>query len=305
MKFIPICYSVDKKYIRYLIVSIMSAEKYNNNLIIYIIHENLLNAEMDFLKSHVKSKVIFIDVKVRLNINIPEPDMKSSHLSKEALFRLLIPKLIKSHEKIIYLDVDTMVRDSLEDLFNINLKNFPFAAVPWFEIHVSKLKEINMKIDQNYFNSGVMLLNLQNSNLHEIFEKAINIFNEEPHKKFAFADQDILNSLVQGKFKSISEMYNYTSSTTKKMSYNRKVKIVHFAGKDKPNICFKKHPFKKEFQDYYVKIYSKKCEIDFNYIKKFIIGFFNPVKIIKRNKLIKLIRRTMFFENKYWISKHD
>ena len=65
------------------------------------------------------------------------------HISLDAYSRYFIPKYI-SEEKVLYLDADLLVLKNLEDIFDIDMKDYPIAAV--------------MDTDNQSFNAGVLLI---------------------------------------------------------------------------------------------------------------------------------------------------
>ena len=64
------------------------------------------------------------------------------------------------------------------------------------------IKEINLEWRDFYFNSGVMLLNLQKMRQDKFIEKSLMYFNNNYE---VFADQDILNVVSKEKVKETSK----------------------------------------------------------------------------------------------------
>ena len=69
------------------------------------------------------------------------------------LLKVFYPTLLK-YDKVIHLDADTIVNDSLEDMWNIDLKDKWFAMVPEY-------KGVYRPFGEKYWNAGVMVLNLK------------------------------------------------------------------------------------------------------------------------------------------------
>lgn len=134
-----------------------------------------------------------------------ETDMFSGHW-----LRCDIPLIDRSDEIILYTDIDVMFRSNPE----------LFGQRPDF---IACAPEFNQD-DWGYFNSGVMLMNLQNlrSTRHEL-EKHIenNIINMAPHD-----DQGALNSVYRDRWSKLDIVYNWKPY----WGFNVHVPILHFHG---------------------------------------------------------------------------
>lgn len=104
------------------------------------------------------------------------------------LLRLLAPNL-DLPDKIIYLDADTIVNNDIKELYDIDISNYEVAVV----------RDIifkNFVYFRNYFNAGVMLLNLRKLRETNAFLKASNLCVT---KRLPFADQDALNNSIKSR----------------------------------------------------------------------------------------------------------
>jgi lipopolysaccharide biosynthesis glycosyltransferase len=77
-------------------------------------------------------------------------------------YRILLPELLPSVATVLYLDVDTLVLDSLVPLSETDLSDSYLAAVSnvFQANHIHRPKNLGMPPSQVYFNSGVLLMNL-------------------------------------------------------------------------------------------------------------------------------------------------
>jgi lipopolysaccharide biosynthesis glycosyltransferase len=128
------------------------------------------------------------------------------------LLRLLAPKL-NLPSKIIYLDVDTIVNHDIEELFNIDITNFEVGAV-------RDILFVNFVGFFNYFNAGVLLLNLDKIKQTKSFDIAIDIYKA---KKLSFADQDALNKVIKYR-RMIPYKFNWFRH---KCKYNTNIVVHH------------------------------------------------------------------------------
>ena len=109
-----------------------------------------------------------------------------SRCTPYAMLRLLAPHLPLPN-KIIYLDVDTIVNGDIAELYAIDVSKHEAGVV-------RDIMFVNFVGFFNYFNSGVMLLNLDKIKQTGSFDKAIEMCKA---KRMAFADQDALNKYIK------------------------------------------------------------------------------------------------------------
>jgi len=181
----------------------------------------------------------------------------------ETYFRLLLlPELIVE-DKVWYIDVDTLILDSIEKPFYDDL-SMMIAAVPKpnQESFINRKFAIGMNESAKYFNSGVLLLNLKEIRATQFFEQTIKWISSNI-KIIEMPDQDALNAMLNGNYLELDLAYNVTSEIAKGFS---SPKIIHFTGEFKPNLFFYSHPYKKEFRKYYSynkKYYSLKVNVKY------------------------------------------
>lgn len=104
-----------------------------------------------------------------------------------SLLRLCAGEIPSLPEKILYLDSDTMVYNSLEELFTMDeINNYVLGIV------VDKMGKFWIRKD--YFNSGVLFINLKKAREVKFFEE---VFDLVKTKHFLFLDQSALNSVAK------------------------------------------------------------------------------------------------------------
>lgn len=176
----------------------------------------------------------------------------------EAWFRVLLADLLPNEERVLYLDCDTIVRDSLSDLFKTDMGDALAGVIE--DVSESKNKAERICLEDNfYFNSGVLLINLKAWRKHDFFSKLKNIVMTD--KKIT-NDQDALNKTCDGLKCRLSPKYDYMHVWWRKNSpqYDDKYMkdfakaeenpvIVHFTG-IKPNNPSCKNKFAAEYRDY-------------------------------------------------------
>jgi lipopolysaccharide biosynthesis glycosyltransferase len=129
------------------------------------------------------------------------------HISIAGYNRLLATKLLpKEVTKIIYLDCDIVLNDDINKIWKTDINNYLLAAVTDSE---------NAK---NYFNSGVMLLNLKSLRNFDFYSKWKDYVINHPNiSELKYPDQDILNDITKGEILFLSEYYNCRRYVPSKM----------------------------------------------------------------------------------------
>ena len=176
----------------------------------------------------------------------------SGHISKAAYFRLDIANVLPEEvNKVIYMDVDLLVLQDIGKLWHYDMQGKPLAAVPDYGIMASrrlmkqKQNVIGLQLHSKYFNSGVVIMDLEQWRKHGYAKQVIELAaaGNLPHH-----DQDALNKVFMGnwmdlplKWNVIPPVFNlfskilFNSDLCKNAIAARKDKaILHFAGRYKP-----------------------------------------------------------------------
>ena len=253
-----IVYTIDLSFVNYFLVSIKSLIKTNLdlNLYFYII----CSKDDELYIRNLIINVLFIDnfKLICINNNALKNLKISNHFTIVNYYRFLIDKYVQE-KQVLYVDSDTFIVDSLEDLIHVDLNQFYLAAVE--NPNYFYKKKINLNSSIPYFNSGILLLNLDLIRRDKIFEKAIT-FAKNQARNISFPDQCSLNSVVNGNFILLEPKFNLqtvffndysqidASDFTKKNIKNaiESPIIIHFTGKYKPLIFNFKHPHIKQYR---------------------------------------------------------
>ncbi len=164
---------------------------------------------IEFTKSNIELIKNLETEDVKINIiersneykNIGEEHL---YVSKAALFKFQLPNIFNNLDKILYLDVDMIIKKDLKDIYNIDLKDNYAAVVKDYQAE-SILKSHKKIKHKNYFNSGMMFLNLKKMRENNIPDKLLEI------KKVcdcSFMDQDALNIAFEEKVVYLPLKYN-------------------------------------------------------------------------------------------------
>ncbi|MBR0226651.1 MAG: glycosyltransferase family 8 protein [Thermoguttaceae bacterium] len=107
--------------------------------------------------------------------------------------RLFAPTFLpESLDKILYLDVDIAVLASLRELWDASLDGVFAAAVTDRRIDEEHCRSIGIENKADYFNAGVLLMNLKKWREDDVVARLFEIIQEFEGRLF-YADQDVLN----------------------------------------------------------------------------------------------------------------
>ena len=232
---ISIVYICDEKYVMPTCVSIQSIYENRKGSVydIYIIGVDLSQKSKDKIKD-INLPNINIHL---LNFENKYKDLNTNHVyvSKAALFKFDIPNILPDLDKVLYLDGDTIVLDDLAELFNTDIKDYYAGVVRDFPAYYVRkdYEEVGL---YDYFNSGVMLLNLNNLRNNKIPEKLLEYKLQSNSTRYM--DQDCFNVIFSGHIKFLDPKYNYMTSSIdlyKKFCLkDEKPIIVHTTSGNKP-----------------------------------------------------------------------
>lgn len=236
--------AVNEEYLSPLSVMIYSLAVNNPTSIrVYVLHFEIAdNVQLIFKKQIRKWKK---DVEIefcQVNKNIFRDIARSTRYRQEANLRLaMLEVLPKNMERILWLDTDIIVKGNILKLYNY--PNHGQCAIVCRDMasKVEKydiLRELGMKPESRYFNSGVMLLYLNNIRNNISTGELIQWMRDNPDK-LRYPDQNVLNVFMENKIVwAKPEIYNLqllrVCSGKEKETLMRNAKIVHYNTKEKP-----------------------------------------------------------------------
>ena len=129
-------------------------------------------------------------------------------LSQETYYRLELPELLPEYEKILYLDVDIIVRGDISQLYNIDISSNSVWAV-------REITTINYYTDLYnikspfwlFFNAWVLMMNLKKLREINLKKSVLDFINTYNEKLIAY-DQDALNVILIQNWTSLHPKYN-------------------------------------------------------------------------------------------------
>ena len=241
-----ILFSINSKYIFLAKSCIKSMLRFDESFNFYILHHDLtIDNQNDLINTFKNCSFHFIEVN--------EDEFKefpiSSRYPLEIYYRLFASLLLPIDlDRILYLDVDIIVINSLKELYNIDFEDNAYIACTHVGEGMMKVNSIRLGLDNDkpYINTGVLLMNIdylrKNLNKTDI----LNYVNKYKSRLVLF-DQDVLTALYGDKTKivdyrkyNLSErMYGFYNLRYPKnkmtMDWVRKnTVIIHYCGRNKP-----------------------------------------------------------------------
>jgi len=163
------------------------------------------------------------------------------HVSRMTYARLLIPHLLDAGvSRVLYLDTDILVLGELAPLWQADLAGAPVGAVADFHVDAD-LKSPRpgqpkgVPRVQNYFNAGVLLLDLAECRRQRVPEQALDYLRANAGTPYS--DQDALNVACDGRWTPLAPTWNFQNhhcTRIGRMPEARRPAIVHFITSSKP-----------------------------------------------------------------------
>lgn len=267
-----IVYASDKNYSALTAISAVSALRHNPGARIVLLGYNLESEAQELVRSRVeKAGGDFLYRDVSPAIDGLKDKGYNGYTSYAAYARIFIPDVLHDEKRIIYIDGDTLVNGSFQELFDLDLRGCPFAlgidCVP-----CSFRRVIHHPVDKPYFNSGVMLMDLESWREHRCTERFLDEL-AHPRGPNPLGDQDIFvrvfpdeTALLPPKWNFISHFFLFSYKGLARVVGGRKCllfseadyveahrdpRVFHFLGHTlgRPWYTSSRHPMRKAYQD--------------------------------------------------------
>lgn len=251
MERMPLLVTVDVNYLPH-VKTMLTSLRLNGGqgtYDVYIMHSDIYDERMEDMNRYCE----------RLNmrlfpVRLHEDDFAgapvTAYYSKAMYYRLLASKILPSTlDKVLYLDPDTLIINRIDRLYDADMGTKLFAAAAHTGLtdlakHVNRIR-LGTPDSEGYFNSGVMLLNLEQQR-GRIREQDIFTYVKHNGNALILPDQDVLNALYGDVILPLDDsLYNYdsrcfekyflTSGGIKDMDWvMENTAILHYCGSTKP-----------------------------------------------------------------------
>jgi lipopolysaccharide biosynthesis glycosyltransferase len=253
--------ATDGNYLPHCVAMLQSLWERNKrrDLRVYLITDNADSKDLGVALTHLHRLLPSISF---LHAN-PEPLQGfpvNGHATVATYFRLLLPVLLPGGvDKVIFIDSDTIITDSLDDLWKTPLNGKALAAVPE---HRLSCKDHGYQ-HGGYFNAGIMKVDLQRWRGSGLLERGRAFASQYP-ERLRHWDQDVLNHVFADDWVALGDRWNacphlfglcrdydaigYKFNAAEKEAISNPA-IIHFAGPGpiKPWNAQCKHPLKEKY----------------------------------------------------------
>lgn len=236
--------ALNQKYLRYTYVMLTSlfCHHEKKTIHLYVLHNDLTNegqAALRYLATEYENHISFLLVDKNI---FPSELPKNDSWTLETYFRLMLTDLIpKSVDRLLYLDVDTIINQNLSTFYNSDFENMLFIACKdmasnglFTDIRAAYFNQ-HIKAGYQYFNAGVMLWNMESIRRKYHFKDYMELCQKLKFQVFA-PDQDLLNYMHMGQLLYADE---YTYNLFARLAYNynihyeqvkKECAILHYTG---------------------------------------------------------------------------
>lgn len=242
--------TVNRAYMEHAADCIRSAARFpcEGGYDVYILHSDLESQDQaDF-------SGLFREPDVRLHFHFVDPLLFQAFPESERYPRLIYYRIFAASllppnlERILYLDVDTIVINPLKELYETEFNGNYYLACTHVRKFLNKVNQyrLGMEEENSYINSGVLLMNLQALREHQNIKEVVS-YTKRRRQYLTLPDQDIITALYGGKTGLLDTM-RYNLSDRMLMFYNldfshkkldlewvrKNGVIIHYCGKQKP-----------------------------------------------------------------------
>lgn len=244
---INICFSSDNNYAIHLavsMVSILKNLKKEEEVSFYILDGGISDENKNKIANLKKIKKFNIEYFKIDESRFDNCHMENCHISIQTYYRFIIPEIFPNIDKILYLDCDIIVKQSLAPLYNEDISSYWIAGVEdiGYYFHRRLLKRETQTF---YVNAGVLLINISKWRTDNITDLLFD-FTYKNTTKLIHMDQDVINMCLNSKSKPLPLKWNVQDSfydNYTKLNHPKKkcikeakndIGIIHYTGKAKP-----------------------------------------------------------------------
>lgn len=234
--------TIDANYADVLIKMLKTLAASNRDLFdVYIAHSSLTFTDLTYIKRGVNCERIKLHP-IKISPNLFDGAHFTKRISKETYYRLLLFKYLPDDiDRILYLDPDIAVINSIRFIYNIEFGDMIFAGAGHTRGLIKAFNRMRLGLGRHgdYINAGVLMINVDNMRKY-ISAESIFSYIYKKGKTLFQADQDVINALFKDKIISINPcFYNLDEATYRRNHLNlewarQNTVFIHYNGKNKP-----------------------------------------------------------------------
>lgn len=263
----------------------------SDDVMMYLLHNGLKDNTVKRLQKiadryNVRLKFLEIDLEILKDC----PTNEKIHYGNIMMYaRLLLSSMLPDLDKVIYLDCDLVVCKDLKSLWETDVNDVAVAMAPDL-LCQDKETLSRLGINNNYLNSGVIVMNLDYWRKHDVQNKLLSyIINKGNELKYN--DQDALNAILQDERRQLPVKYNVTPYYFKRNldNYPKEMHeeirdaridpvVFHYLGPVKPWSLGCYLPGKQLFKKYQKASGWRHCTIKKHVLKRIVYTLFPIIK---------------------------
>ncbi|MDE6123898.1 MAG: glycosyltransferase, partial [Eubacterium sp.] len=254
---IPVVFICDNGYVIPTVTAICSMIKHKKKETKYditIVAVSLSDADIRVFAAMQTADVNINIIYIKENLfnNLHSEEISQYGVSATALIKFLLPELMAHCDKILYLDGDIAVKRDLTELYSNDLDDCYAGVIRDVPQVLYKRQIFGRTYGRDYFNSGVMLLNVRKMREDNLTSALI---ENKKNSSSRLMDQDVFNEVFAGNVKQLSIVYNtlYVNLIRSKGKYSiedinnyygtefikledirKSSNIIHYCSSDKP-----------------------------------------------------------------------
>ena len=266
-----IVYTLNDKFVPQVAAGICSICENNQteNITFYLISDRISKKHQQQLKKFVagygqKLQIVEIgDVKQYF-----EFEFDTTGWNPIVLTRLVLDKLLPNNvDRILYLDGDTIVRDSLAELYHTDMGKSVIGAS--IEPTADQARKQTLHLQGAYYNAGVLLIDMYKWRQEKTGQKILNYYAAHNGKLFA-NDQDAINGALKNEIYTLAPKYNFCNiyyqypykflqKLVKPATYFSELDfadsvqnpvIIHYLGEERPWRAGNTHRYRDDYKYY-------------------------------------------------------
>jgi len=215
LKEVPIFTATDDNYIPFLAVTLESMRENcspDYKYVVKVLNSGISAENIEKIKKYESDNISvdFVDVTPSLS-KLEQTLHTCIYYTKVTYYRLFITSLFPNYDKALYLDPDIVIRSDVADLYNIDIGNNLVGATTdefvanWEKVQPYISKGLGFSTHKNYFNAGVLVMNLKEMRRQGFEEQFIDLLAKY---KFVVQDQDYLNVMCKDQVHYISGLWD-------------------------------------------------------------------------------------------------
>ena len=169
--------------------------------------------EDDEFSEWLPPQVETINVRYQPYFPVTGPNMQTN-FTYLALMRAALTKVLPDEDEVLSLDCDTLVKGNIDELWDIDLKDYYLTA---------GIEPQRCRWDNVYYNTGVVKYNLKLMREDGVDDHMIRLINEH---KLKWPEQDVVNIVCKNRIMKMPSDFNYNNYSEK----TDDVRIRHHCG---------------------------------------------------------------------------